>query len=203
MIDNKKLGVSNKFGGVYYLLEKLKEKPISSYEHSLRVSNLCELFGQKIGLSEEEIEKLKLGALLHDIGKLQIPNSILEKPSRLTSEEYSTIKKHPIYGYNLLIQAGVSDKDVLDMVLQHHERIDGLGYPYGLANDSISNLTRILTICDSYDAMSSKRAYKNEYSLDYIKSELKEYAGSQFDYEYANMFLSYLNEESIKKDKLK
>ena len=78
-----------------------------------------------------------------------------------------------------------------------------MGYPDGLSNDYISKLTRILTICDSYDAMSSKRSYKDEYSLDYIKNELKVHAGSQFDYVYTNMFLDYLNEDSIKKDKLK
>ena len=142
---------------------------------------------------------MRIAGLLHDIGKLLIPLEILHKPSALTKDEFNILKKHPLFSAKLLIQAGFNDEDVLSIIISHHEKLNGLGYPYGINDSSISNLARILSICDSYDAMKSKRSYKDAKSIEYIKEEFISNAGKQFDYYYVNMFLDYLNEIDNKK----
>lgn len=179
---------------VYSLLNELNSFSSSTYQHAMRVAIICCSFGERLGLDEEEIEKLKIGGLLHDIGKLWIPDAILNKPSKLSFEEYEIVKNHSKYGIDLLNGAGFSDQDVLDMVLHHHERIDGKGYPCGLKGNSIPKLARILSICDCFDAMRSKRLYSENKDLDYIRKELLDNSGTQFDENYVNLFLPYLDE---------
>ena len=178
---------------VYVLLENLKAYSLETYNHSIEVSKLCTSFGRYLGLSNEEIDKLRLAGLLHDIGKLCIPLKILHKPSSLTKEEFNILKIHPLYSVKLLIQADFTCYDVLSIIINHHEKINGLGYPYGLDDSSIPDLAKILAICDSYDAMKSKRVYKDAKNTNYIKKELINNACKQFDYYYVNMFLDYLN----------
>ena len=178
---------------IIMLLAKLKKYSLMTYNHSIAVSNMCVSFGRMIGLNECEIEKLRIAGLLHDIGKLNIPLSILHKSSNLTLEEYNILKKHPLYGVNLLIKVGFKDEDILNLILCHHEKLNGLGYPNGLKENSIPLLARILTICDCYDAMSSKRTYKEAKDIDYIKKEFIKNSGEQFDNYYVNLFLPYLD----------
>lgn len=178
----------------YNLLKKLNEFSPQTYEHSVRVSNLCVWFGKKMGLSDEDIEKLRIGGLFHDVGKLKIPEAILNKPARLTEEEYTFVKKHSVFGENLLVETGINDREILNLVLFHHERLDGLGYPKGLVGDEIPLLVRIVTICDSYDAMNSRRVYQGNIDMAYIRKELLENAGKQFDLECVHLLLEYLDE---------
>ena len=123
-----------------------------------------------------------------------IPIEILHKPDKLTNEEYEYIKQHPIMSINLLTSAGMQDTEILNLILSHHERIDGLGYPYGISNENINRLNRILTICDSYDAMRYKRSYHDSLEYEYIKNELISKSGTQFDPEYVELFIKYIDE---------
>ena len=173
------------------LLERLKVFSPMTYEHSVNVSNLALLFGERLGLDVESIEKLKIAGLLHDIGKLKIPDSILHKPTKLTKEEYLVIKKHPLYGVNILIEADFKNKEILEIILYHHERQDGLGYPYGLTENLIPTLAQILSICDCFDAMYAQRCYKNADDLEKIKQELITNAGTQFNSFYVHLCLAY------------
>ena len=128
--------------------------------HSDRVSEYAVLLGKKLNLPDDDIEKLKIGGLFHDIGKIGIPDSILLKESKLTDEEYTKIKEHPVIGYNILENADMF-KNILDIIKYHHERFDGNGYPDGLSGVEIPIHARITAMADSYDAMNSRRIYRN------------------------------------------
>lgn len=160
--------------------------------HSDRVAEYSYLIGKYLGLPEEDLKKLKLGGLFHDIGKIGIPESILLKTERLTDDEYSEIKNHPTIGAHILSNATMF-QDIIPIVKHHHERFDGKGYPSKLKGDEIPYLARIATIADTYDAMTSKRAYREPLSLDIVKEEFEKNAGTQFDPELVPVFLDILN----------
>lgn len=162
--------------------------------HSDRVSQYSVLIGLNLGLSPFDLKTLRIGGLFHDIGKIGISDSILLKNGKLTEEEYNEIKKHPIIGKNILSNAEIF-KDIIPIVLYHHERYDGKGYPYGLADKDIPLLARIVSVADAFDAMTSKRSYRNELSLDFVKEEIKSKIGTQFDPIIATTFLDILNNE--------
>lgn len=162
--------------------------------HSDRVSQYSVLIGLNLGLSPFDLKTLRIGGLFHDIGKIGISDSILLKNGKLTEEEYNEIKKHPIIGKNILSNAEIF-KDIIPIVLYHHERYDGKGYPYGLADKDIPLLARIVSVADAFDAMTSKRSYRNELSLDFVKEEIRSKIGTQFDPIVATTFLDILNNE--------
>lgn len=162
--------------------------------HSDRVSEYAVLLGKKLNLPDDDIEKLKIGGLFHDIGKIGIPDSILLKESKLTDEEYTKIKEHPVIGYNILENADMF-KNILDIIKYHHERFDGNGYPERLAGTNIPYLARITSIVDSFDAMTSKRSYRDSLPMDVVKSEILENLGSQFDPEIGIAFLDILDND--------
>lgn len=162
--------------------------------HSDRVSEYAVLLGKKLNLSDEDIEKLRIGGLFHDIGKIGIPDSILLKESNLADEEYTKIKEHPIIGYNML-QHATMFKNILDIVKHHHERFDGNGYPDKLAGSNIPYLARITSIVDSFDAMTSRRSYRDSLPMDVVKSEILQNLGSQFDPEIGIVFLDILDND--------
>lgn len=162
--------------------------------HSDRVSEYAVLLGKKLNLTDEDIEKLKIGGLFHDIGKIGIPDSILLKESKLTDEEYIKIKEHPVIGYNILENADMF-KNILDIIKYHHERFDGNGYPEKLAGENIPYLARVTSIVDSFDAMTSKRSYRDSLPMDVVKSEILENFGSQFDPEIGIAFLDILDND--------
>lgn len=170
--------------------------------HSDRVSEYSVLIGKKLGLSDEDINTLRIGGLFHDIGKIGVPDNILLKESKLTDDEYSEIKNHPAIGAHILSNATIF-KDVLPIVKHHHERYDGNGYPGKLKGEDIPYLARIAAIADSFDAMTSKRTYRNSLSLDVVKSELERCKGSQFDPIYADVFLDILNNEYEKIEEIR
>ena len=161
--------------------------------HSDRVSEYSVLIGKYLNLPEEEIHKLKVGGLFHDIGKIGVPDSILLKTSKLTDDEYSEIKNHPSIGAHILSNASIF-QDIIPIVKHHHERFDGRGYPGKLAGENIPYLARIAAIADSFDAMTSKRTYRDCLPIDVVINEFEKNKGTQFDPEIANVFLSILRD---------
>ena len=160
--------------------------------HSDRVSEYSVLIGKKLGLSESDLKILKLGGLFHDIGKIGVPDSILLKESKLTDDEYSEIKNHPTIGAHILSNATIF-RDILPIVKHHHERYDGNGYPGKLKGEDIPYLARIAAVADSFDAMTSKRTYRDSLPLDVVKSEIERCKGTQFDPAIADAFLDILD----------
>lgn len=169
----------------------IEAKDMYTRGHSDRVAAYSVMIGEKLGLPEAELKKLELGGLFHDIGKIGVPDSILLKEARLTDEEYSQIKQHPNIGVHILSNASIFN-DILPIVEHHHEKFDGSGYPSKLAGNDIPFLARIATIADSFDAMASKRAYRNSLDIQTIISEFEKCRGTQFDPELTNIFLDIL-----------
>lgn len=159
--------------------------------HSDRVSEYSVLIGERLNLSEVDLKTIKIGGLFHDIGKIGVPDEILKKNSKLTDDEYSEIKNHPSIGVHILSSATIFH-NILPIVKHHHEKYDGNGYPGRLKGNNIPLLARIATIADSFDAMTSKRTYRNSLSLETVISEFKKCKGSQFDPELTDIFLDIL-----------
>lgn len=170
--------------------------------HSDRVSEYSVLLGNKLGLSEEDINTLKIGGLFHDIGKIGVPDSILLKTTKLTDDEYSEIKNHPSIGAHILSNATIF-QNVIPIVKHHHERYDGNGYPGKLQGENIPYLARIAAIADAFDAMTSRRTYRDSLSLDIVKSEIKRCKGTQFDPNLADEFLDILNNDYQKIEEIR
>ena len=160
--------------------------------HSDRVSEYSVLLGKYLGLSDSELHTLKIGGLFHDIGKIGIPDIILQKEAKLTDDEYSQIKNHPSIGKHILSNASIF-KDIIPIVYHHHEKYDGRGYPSGLAGEDIPFFARIAAIADSFDAMTSRRSYRDSLPLDVVKQEIQKNAGTQFDPKLVPVFLDILN----------
>ncbi|CAN5667065.1 cyclic di-GMP phosphodiesterase [soil metagenome] len=142
---------------------RLKTRDTYTYFHSVAVGTLMINFARELGLPEEQVRLMGLGGLLHDIGKTQVAKAILEKPGKLTSAEFDEIRQHPSRGHAMLVGGDVASV-ALDVCLHHHEKVDGSGYPFGLAGDDISLAARMGAICDIYDALTSDRPYKDAWS---------------------------------------
>lgn len=168
--------------------------------HSDRVSKYSCLIGKKLELCDKDIELLKIGGLFHDIGKIGIPDNILLKTEKLTNDEYNEIKKHPLIGSHILENSNIFE-NIIPIVLHHHEKYDGTGYPKNLKGTNIPFLARIVAVADSFDAMTSKRAYRNSLPIDIVKVEFEKYNGTQFDPKIVKCFLDILDNdfEKIKK----
>lgn len=164
--------------------------------HSRRVAQYAALVAKSLGWTDQEIENIKSCAYLHDIGKIGIPDQILNKPGQLTEDEFSLIKQHTIIGQDIL-------KDITiiphlgEVTRSHHEHYDGTGYPDGLKGNEIPIQARIIALCDSYDAMNSKRIYRNALSFKQIKEEIEKNAGTQFDPEITKIFIKLMDDESL------
>lgn len=184
------------------LLYLLKQNHPHTYLHSINVANYSVSLGERLNLNKSDLEKLKLIGLLHDIGKLKIPNDILKKPGKLTDEEFEVMKSHPVYSVELLKRAGFTNEEVLRSIKAHHERIDGTGYPEGLSKDQIPFLSKIITVTDSFEAMTSNRCYRSMQDLDYAREELIKGAGKQFDEEIVNVFIDLVN-KGMSKEKIR
>ena len=162
--------------------------------HSDRVADYSVLIGTKMGLDEDSLHTLKIGGLFHDIGKIGIPDSILLKETKLDTEEYSQIKNHPSIGVHILGDAKIF-KDIIPIVKHHHERYDGKGYPSQLAGEDIPILARIAAMSDAFDAMTSKRTYRDAMPLKVVISEIEKNSGTQFDPKVAEVFLDILKND--------
>lgn len=151
-------------------------------QHIKRVSEYAKILAEELGMPEEQVENVRLASTMHDVGKLLIPSEILEKPGRLTDEEYAVIKQHTTYGGQLLDHV---EGDVMELsktiAMQHHERVDGKGYPQGLDDEDISLEGRIVAVADVYDALTSKRSYKDAWDDKQAYDEIVKGKGTQFD----------------------
>ena len=148
--------------------------------HSQRVSDMAMKVCQLIGLNEDATEQIHIAAHLHDIGKIGVPDAVLNKTDRLTDEEFEHIKKHPTIGADILSKSHHLS-EVKDIVLSHHERYDGKGYPQGLKAEQIPVGARIIAICDSIDAMTSTRSYRKARSYEFCFDEIKKNLGIMYD----------------------
>ncbi len=161
--------------------------------HAHRMVRLAEETARRLGRSEEEIHLVRLAALFHDIGKIGIPDAILHKTGSLNEDEWTVMRRHPVLGQHILEQVGGVFELLSHIVVAHHERWDGHGYPHGLAQNAIPLGARILTVVDSYDAMTSQRPYRQPMSVEEARAELQHCAGSQYDPQVVEVFLHVLN----------
>jgi putative nucleotidyltransferase with HDIG domain len=171
------------------LVSSIDAKDPYTCGHSERVAMTCRKIAVRLGLRDEEVEHVYLAGLLHDIGKIGTPEAILRKEGRLEPEERLIMIQHPSVGSHIL--AGIRKLEVIrEAVLSHHERIDGKGYPAGLAGDRIPMLARIVGMADAFDAMTSNRPYRPVMPLAQVKREIERNTGTQFDARVAEALLS-------------
>ena len=201
--STKKFSDFGNFRQAYECIVSLisNEITIESFEncaHRERVSEISVGIGEAMGLSNDDINALRWGAYLHDIGMVIVPSSILKKPAELSEEELMIVRKHPTFGYSI-----IKDIELLNLastiVLFHHERYDGKGYPNGLGKDDIPLLAKVFAVADAYDSMTGYRDYRLSISHEEAVKELKENAGTQFDPEVVEAFLVFINSNSKKR----
>lgn len=179
---------------VQALANTIDAKDAYTNGHSTRVAKYAEMIAVKMGYADEKLEQLRYAALLHDIGKIGIPNEIINKPSRLTDEEYEIIKTHPVIGGNILDEI-TEIPDITIGARWHHERFDGKGYPDQLKEYEIPELARIIGVADAYDAMTSKRSYRGVLPQEVVREQVEKGKGSQFDPEIADIMLQLMDED--------
>jgi HD-GYP domain-containing protein (c-di-GMP phosphodiesterase class II) len=173
------------------LLESLRLRDPYTYGHCRRVGRNSRLLAKAAGLSEWEQKKVEHAALFHDLGKIGIPDRILMKPGKLSDDEITIIKEHPIKSVEIIQPLARLPffEAMIPGILHHHERIDGCGYPYGLSGDDIPLIARIVLIADTYDAMTTTRPYRKGMGDEFAYKELKKFAGRQFDEKLVKIFL--------------
>jgi putative nucleotidyltransferase with HDIG domain len=162
------------------MVATLEAKDLYTYNHSTRVAEMAYVLGELLGMSKVELELMYIAGDLHDIGKIGIPDIILNKPERLESDEWRMMKRHSNIGYSILSKARYFE-EVSKIVLHHHERWDGKGYPDGLKENQIPLESRILAVCDSVDAMKSDRPYRKSISDEICKDEIRKNKGIMYD----------------------
>lgn len=177
------------------LAKTIELKDGHTEEHCERLADLSLRIGERLGLAGERLEQLRYGALLHDVGKVGIEDDILGKPARLTASEWAEVHKHSLLGKEIVEKIPGLEL-AARIVEEHHERVDGKGYPQGLKGDQILLEARILAVADAYDAMRSDRPYRRALSREEAIRELKKNAGSQFDPQVVKVLLDILAEES-------
>jgi HD-GYP domain-containing protein (c-di-GMP phosphodiesterase class II) len=169
-------------------------KDLNTGVHSTRLAEWGMRVGQELGLEEAALQNLEVAALLHDIGKMGVPDSILRKPGKLDPEEYALMKKHSEYGWAVLRMLPGFERAALD-ILHHHESVDGRGYPAGLKGSEIPIVSRIVCVIDAFDAMVSSRPYRQGLPYEEAVRRLKEASGTQFDSAVVQCFLSFAQAE--------
>lgn len=184
------------------LRNTVEAKDFYTKGHSDRVSAYAVLLGKKLGLPDDDINRLKIGGMFHDIGKIGIPDAILLKRDKLNTDEFSEIKNHPTIGAHILSNARIFS-DILPIIKHHHERYDGTGYPSRLKGDEIPYLARITSVADAFDAMTSKRSYRDELPIDFVKNEFINAKGTQFDPSVVDAFIDILNNDYDEIEKIR
>jgi len=185
------------WGAIKALARTVDAKSSWTAGHSTRVTKMALKIGAEFGISSKELDKLHRAALLHDIGKVGIPLSILDKPGALDDDEYAMIKKHPTIGARIL-EPIASYADIVPIVLQHHERFDGKGYPGGISGNEIDIGARILAVADVYDALISDRPYRKGWAVESVIDLIRKEAGRQFDPDVAEVFLAIMRQRKTK-----
>lgn len=198
LADSKELLEKSYLESIEVLRKTVEVKDVYTRGHSDRVSEYSLLIGEKLNLPPDQMKTLKIGALFHDIGKIGIPDAILLKTNKLTDDEYSEIKNHPAIGAHILSNASIF-ADIIPIVKHHHERYDGKGYPSRLVGEDIPYLARIVSVADTFDAMTSHRSYRQALDFDYTMNEIERCKGTQFDPAIADVFLEILK---TNKDKI-
>lgn len=203
VIQNNLMHAENKkksFGIIKSLAEAIEEKDFYTRGHSERVMKYAIKIAEKMNLPANEIEKIQYAGILHDVGKIGIPENILRKKGMLTDEEYQKIKEHPAKGAKILMHMP-SLKDIVSIVKYHHERPDGKGYPEGLKGEEIPIGARILSVADTFDAMTSNRPYRKGLSIEVVKEELLKYSGAQFDANVSEVVIDMLDSGELEIDR--
>ncbi|MBR5336883.1 MAG: HD-GYP domain-containing protein [Lachnospiraceae bacterium] len=180
---------------MYTLAKTIDAKDKYTNGHSMRVAGYSRMIAERMGYSEADLEDIYNMAMLHDIGKIGVPDAIINKPTKLTDEEFYIIRKHPVTGYEILSEMP-EFKEISAGARWHHERYDGTGYPDGLAGEDIPLFARIITVADAYDAMTSNRSYRLYMSQDTVIAELKKGKGKQFDPDITDVMLEIIKEDS-------
>jgi HD-GYP domain-containing protein (c-di-GMP phosphodiesterase class II) len=175
------------------LVSAIDAKDGYTHGHSTRVALISRLIASEAGYSESECEHVYFAALLHDVGKIGVPDEVISKPGALTSEEFEQIKLHPILGHQIL--SSIKHSPYLSVGARyHHERYDGTGYPDGLSGEDIPEIARIIAVADAYDAMTSNRSYRNALSQDVVRREMEAGLNTQFDKRFAGILLRLIDD---------
>lgn len=190
---NEMIGEIVKSNNILARLRQIEEDDDYTYKHSLHVCMLATMIGKWLGYSEVELKQLSLAGLFHDIGKVKIPDNILNKPGKLTESEYDLVKNHTIFGYNLLNETVGISKNVAIGALQHHEREDGSGYPLGLSSKEIHEFAKIIAVCDIYNAMTTERVYKEKQSPFLVAEQIFSESFSTLNPRIANVFVNNIS----------
>jgi putative nucleotidyltransferase with HDIG domain len=177
------------------VLKALDCKDHYTFDHSMRVAYYSRITGEEMGLSEAQLKTLELSGLFHDIGKIGTPDHVLNKPSRLSEEEFLQMKQHPDHSYEILKEFPGFDEIALN-ARHHHERYDGRGYPLGLKGEEIPLFARIILIADTFDAMTSTRVYRKGMTHDVAFEELRQFSGTQFDPKAVTCFITAMEREA-------
>lgn len=185
------------FSTVWALASAVDAKDAYTHGHSQRVARYAGQLGRALGFDDDEIERLELSAVLHDVGKIGVPEAILNKPDRLTVAEMSVMKSHPEKGAEILSSIRAM-RDIVPGVLHHHERYDGMGYPRGLKGENIPLQARIIVLADTYDAMTSTRPYRNALPSGIALDEVRRCTASQFDPRLAEVFAELIERGIIR-----
>jgi hypothetical protein len=176
------------------LCQAVETKDLYTRGHSDRVSRGSVMIAREIGMRGERVEAIRYAGMLHDVGKLGVPTKVLRKTGKLTEEEYAAIQLHPMRGLDIVREIGFLD-EALAGIMHHHERIDGRGYPMGLAGDEIPEFARVLAVADAFDSMTSTRSYRGARPVDEAIAELRKWSGSQFDPAFVDAFVAALERE--------
>ena len=176
------------------LCKAVETKDFYTRGHSERVSRGSSMLGREIGMRADRVEAITYAGMLHDVGKLGVPTRVLQKTGKLTEEEYAAIQLHPMRGLDIVREIGFLD-EALAGIMHHHERIDGRGYPMGLAGDEIPEFARILAVADAFDSMTSTRSYRGARPVGEAIAELRKWAGRQFDPAFVDAFVAAIRRE--------
>ncbi|ALS78730.1 phosphohydrolase [Planococcus kocurii] len=185
--------ISNDISKLMDIMNQVEEKDRYTNKHSDRVAAYSVKIAQKLKLNKVQLENLIVAAFLHDIGKIYVPSEVLNKPGRLTDEEFEIMKKHPLDGAEMVKNSYYHE--LVPIIEQHHERLNGSGYPYGLSGDTILLEARIIAVSDTFDAMTEDRVYRKALSDDTAMGELKKMAGTHYDLDVVDAFERVLLEE--------
>ncbi|KAI7265873.1 hypothetical protein KC345_g8373 [Hortaea werneckii] len=187
---------------IFALFSAVQGKDDYTYQHNVGVGVLSTLIGRWMGMNEADLSVLSTAAILHDVGKLKIPNEILNKPGKLTEEEFNLVKKHTIFGYEMLKETTGANSRITLAALQHHERNDGRGYPLGLKEEQIDSYSKIIAVADIFHAMSSQRPYHEPVPFHVIVDQMRRGSFGALDPHVVSVFLENIVKRTVGREVL-